>query len=108
MKLDVNIISKIINLIDKITRLIDDTDFSKLYNKEIGLFSIGYSVSEGKLYDSYYDLLASEARQTSIVAIAKKDVPSKHWANLSRTLTSINQYRGLVSWSHAGYWCIAI
>lgn len=98
VKLDVNIISKIINLIDKITRLIDDTDFSKLYNKEIGLFSIGYSVSEGKLYDSYYDLLASEARQTSIVAIAKKDVPSKHWANLSRTLTSINQYRGLVSW----------
>lgn len=96
--LDVNTISKIINLIDKITRLIDDTDFSKLYNKEIGLFSIGYSVSEGKLYDSYYDLLASEARQTSIVAIAKKDVPSKHWANLSRTLTSINQYRGLVSW----------
>ena len=98
VKLDVNTISKILNLIDKITRLIDDTDFSKLYNKEIGLFSIGYSVSEGKLYDSYYDLLASEARQTSIVAIAKKDVPSKHWANLSRTLTSINQYRGLVSW----------
>lgn len=96
--LDVNYISKILNLIDKITRLIDDTDFSKLYNKEIGLFSIGYSVSEGKLYDSYYDLLASEARQTSIVAIAKKDVPSKHWAGLSRTLTSINQYRGLVSW----------
>ena len=96
--LDVNYISKILNLIDKITRLIADTDFSKLYNKEIGLFSIGYSVSEGKLYDSYYDLLASEARQTSIVAIAKKDVPSKHWANLSRTLTSINQYRGLVSW----------
>lgn len=96
--LDSDTISKILNLIDKITRLIDDTDFSKLYNKEIGLFSIGYSVSEGKLYDSYYDLLASEARQTSIVAIAKKDVPSKHWANLSRTLTSINQYRGLVSW----------
>jgi cyclic beta-1,2-glucan synthetase len=98
VKLDVNYISKILNLIDKITRLIADTDFSKLYNKEIGLFSIGYSVSEGKLYDSYYDLLASEARQTSIVAIAKKDVPSKHWASLSRTLTSINQYRGLVSW----------
>ena len=102
-EVDANAISKILNLIDKITRLIDNTDFSKLYNTEIGLFSIGYSVSEEKLFDSYYDLLASEARQTSIIAIAKKDVPSKHWANLSRTLTSINQYRGLVSWGGTAF-----
>ena len=48
--LDSNTMLKIINLINKITKLIDDTNFSKLYNKEIGLFSIGYSVSEEKNY----------------------------------------------------------
>ncbi len=49
------------------------------------------------------DLLASEARQASLVAIAKKDVPSKHWNNLSRTLTILNQYKGLISWSGTAF-----
>lgn len=90
-------------LINRIDKLLENADFSKLYNEKIGLFSIGYNLAEGKLYDSYYDLLASEARQTSIVAIAKRDVPAKHWANLGRTLTSVNDYRGLVSWGGTAF-----
>ena len=78
-------------------------DFSKLYNENKRIFSIGFNVEENKLTDSYYDLLASEARQASIIAIAKKDVPSKHWYNLSRTLTTLNGYRGLVSWSGTAF-----
>ena len=58
--------------------LINNTDFSKLYDSENRLFSIGFNVEENKLTDSYYDLLASEARQTSLVAIAKKDITEKH------------------------------
>ena len=53
--------------------------------------------------DSYYDLLASEARQTSLVAIAKKDIEQKHWYNLSRTLTVLNKYKGLISWSGTAF-----
>ena len=91
------------NLINEINNLILKTDFSKLYDKDMGLFSIGFSVSQNKLYDSYYDLLASEARQASIIAIAKKDVPSKHWKNLGRTLTKIDDYKGLVSWGGTAF-----
>ena len=55
------------------------------------------------LTDSYYDLLASEARQASIVAIAKKDVPAKHWYSLNRSLTILNKYKGLISWSGTAF-----
>ena len=78
-------------------------DFSKLYDEEKKLFSIGFHVDNNQLTDSYYDLLASEARQTSFVAIAKKDVSPKHWFALSRTLTSLNGYKGLVSWSGTAF-----
>lgn len=83
--------------------IIKNTDFSELYDKEKGIFSIGFNVEENKLTDSYYDLLASEARQASLIAIAKKDIPVKHWYNLSRTLTSLNGYKGLVSWSGTAF-----
>ena len=86
-----------------INKIIEDTDFSKLYSQEHQIFSIGFNIEENKLTDSYYDLLAAEARQASIVAIAKKDVPSKHWKHLSRTITTLKGYSGLVSWSGTSF-----
>ncbi|MBR2703988.1 MAG: hypothetical protein IKE91_00780 [Clostridia bacterium] len=94
------IISNDIKIINKI---INSTDFSKLFNQKNGLFSIGFNCEENKITDSYYDLLASEARQTSVVAIAKKDVSAKHWKNLSRSLTTLNKYKGLVSWTGTAF-----
>ncbi len=88
---------------DTVSKLIENTDFSKLYSPSHRLFSIGFNVEENKLTDSYYDLLASEARQASLVAIAKKDIPSKHWNNLSRTLTVLNNKKGLISWSGTAF-----
>ncbi len=88
------------NLIEK---MIKDTDFRLLYNEEQQIFSIGFNIEENKLTDSYYDLLASEARQARLVAIAKKDVPSRHWNHLSRTLTTLGKYKGLISWSGTAF-----
>ena len=99
-KIDFN---KIENLKIKLERMIEDTDFKVLYSDEQRLFSIGFNIEENKLTDSYYDLLASEARQASLVAIAKKDVPPKHWNNLSRTLTVLRKYKGLISWSGTAF-----
>ena len=82
---------------------IANADFSVLYDKEKRLFSIGFNVEENKLTDSYYDLLASEARTASFVAIARKDIPAKHWYNLNRTLTVLNGYKGLISWSGTAF-----
>ena len=90
----------LINIID---RIIENTDFSVLYSYDQRLFSIGFNIEENKLTDSYYDLLASEARQASFVAIAKKDISPKHWGNLSRTLTVLKKYKGLVSWSGTAF-----
>lgn len=86
-----------------IDKIISQTDFSKLFDYNNGLFSIGYNIEENKLTDSYYDLMASESRQTSLIAIAKKDVPAKHWKNLGRTLTILNKHKGLISWSGTAF-----
>ena len=93
-------LDKMINIVED---LINNTDFSVLYDYKKRLFSIGFNVEENKQTDSYYDLLATEARQASLIAIAKKDVPSKHWNNLSRTLTTLNKYKGLISWSGTAF-----
>lgn len=99
----IDYIGKLKKMKRQLTTLIKNTDFSVLYSPEQRLFSIGFNVEENKLTDSYYDLLASEARQASIVAIAKKDVPVKHWHNLSRTLTNLKDYKGLISWSGTAF-----
>ena len=101
--IEINKDNKFINEIKSIDKLINDTDFSVLYDSKNRLFSIGFNVEENKLTDSYYDLLASEARQASFVAIAKKDIPAKNWYNLSRTLTTLNKYKGLISWSGTAF-----
>ena len=91
------------SILEIVNNIIEKTDFSVLYNWEQQIFSIGFNIEENKLTDSYYDLLASEARQASLVAIAKKDVPTKHWNHLSRTLTTLGKYKGLVSWSGTAF-----
>jgi cyclic beta-1,2-glucan synthetase len=74
-------------------------DFSALYVEDRDLFVIGYDLENGEPGDSYYDLFASEARLASFIAIAKGDVPKKHWFKLGRPLTLIGQSQTLLSWS---------
>jgi cyclic beta-1,2-glucan synthetase len=74
-------------------------DFEFLFDHERELFSIGYQVGSHTLDSSSYDLLASEARLASFVAIAKNDVPVDHWFRLGRTLTHASGETALVSWS---------
>ncbi|HEY5541053.1 MAG TPA: glucoamylase family protein [Coriobacteriia bacterium] len=77
----------------------EHTDFSMLYDEHRRLFSIGYNLNEGRLDNSYYDLLASECRLASFLAIAKGDVAQQHWFRLGRNLTKVAEGRALVSWS---------
>lgn len=91
------------DILEKVDKMIREADFSVLYDTNSELFSIGYNVAENKLLESNYDLLASEARQISLVAIAKKDVPSRHWNALGRTLTTVNNYKGLMSWGGTAF-----
>src|SRR5207302_6772347 len=55
--------------------------------------------AEGALDPSCYDLLASEARLASFVAIAKDDIPPRHWFRLGRVVTPVGRGAALISWS---------
>jgi cyclic beta-1,2-glucan synthetase len=75
-------------------------DFGFLFERQRQVFHIGYNVDAGLLDRNYYDLLASEARIASLVAIAKYDVPQSHWLHLGRPLTRVaNGAQALLSWS---------
>ncbi len=77
--------------------------FDFLYDWQRQLFAIGYRLADaegtGRLDPNCYDLLASEARLASFVAIAKGDVPDGHWFHLGRLLTSVDGAPTLLSWS---------
>jgi cellobiose phosphorylase len=92
-------IHKITGLIGRIDVLAAATKFLPLYVKERRLFSIGYNMEESKLTNSYYDLLASEARLASYISIARGEISYEHWFRMSRALTVVDGYKGLVSWS---------
>jgi cellobiose phosphorylase len=76
-----------------------DMDLSFLFDKSRDLFSIGYNVADHRLDGSFYDLLASEARLGSFVAIAQGQLGQEHWFALGRLLTSTGSATALLSWS---------
>ncbi len=79
--------------------LFDEMEFGFLLDPRKKLFSIGYRVAEAQLDEGCYDLLASEARMASYVAIIKGDVPVSHWFRLGRGLAADEGEAMLVSWS---------
>jgi cyclic beta-1,2-glucan synthetase len=70
-----------------------------LYDQERRIFAIGYQVAQRRLDTSFYDLLASEARLTSFLAIARGEVSAEHWWALSRPFGSAYGRLPLLSWS---------
>ncbi|HET9914177.1 MAG TPA: glucoamylase family protein [Anaerolineales bacterium] len=78
---------------------IQSMPFGFLYDPQRHVFHIGYNVESGQLDANYYDLMASEARIASLIAIARGDVPQNHWLYLARPLTEFNGVRCLLSWS---------
>ncbi len=91
-----------LNELEHLAQCCDDLgrmDFTVLYDPVRELFSIGYNVSQHRLDTSCYDLLASEARLASYVAIALDQVEQKHWFRLGRSLTAAGGKPTLISWS---------
>ena len=84
---------------DLAQRLAWEMEFDFLFDPVRKLFAIGFRVNDGALDPSYYDLLASEARLASFVAIAKGDVDAEHWFRLGRPLTPVGRGSALLSWS---------
>ena len=90
---------RLVALADRAKSMFDAMEFGFLFDADRELLSIGYRVDDAALDSNFYDLLASEARLASFIAIAKGDLPPKHWFRLGRTLTPIDGSSGLISWS---------
>ncbi|MFA5057121.1 MAG: glucoamylase family protein [Opitutaceae bacterium] len=76
-----------------------DAEFQFLYDRKRKLLAIGYWVADRRLDNSFYDLLASEARLASYAAIASGQIPFEHWFALGRRMTTANGRQMLLSWS---------
>ncbi len=86
-------------LADRANAAVTGMNFRFLFSERRQVFHIGYNASTEKLDPSYYDLLASEARIASLIAIAKGDVPHSHWQHLGRPVTKVDGKQVLLSWS---------
>ncbi|MBQ7896055.1 MAG: hypothetical protein IJ364_05820, partial [Oscillospiraceae bacterium] len=87
------------SLANRIEALMEPMDFSPLFDKGRRLFHICYDSRKNKGAGGWYDLMASESMLTSYIAIAKGDVPVRHWRHLSRAQLQQEGYRGLASWT---------
>lgn len=74
-------------------------EYDFLFDKSRRLLAIGYNVSDHRQDASYYDLLASEARLASFVAIAQGALPQETWFTLGRLLTTTGCGPVLLSWN---------
>jgi len=95
--------ARIESLAERASTYFNEMRFNFLYDRKRQLFAIGYRLADqmggAKLDSSFYDLLASEARLASFIAIAKGDVPEMHWFHLGRLITSVRGSPVLLSWS---------
>ena len=85
----------------------DAMGFRFLYDPQRRILSIGFRLADaegpGRLDNSYYDLLASEARLASFIAIARGELPETHWFHLGRLVTSVSGLPTLLSWSGTAF-----
>ncbi|MBQ2903086.1 MAG: DUF3131 domain-containing protein [Clostridia bacterium] len=86
-------------IIGRLEKIISETELSPFYNEQRQLFHIGINPDSGEKSNSFYDLYMSEARMTSYFAVARGDVPKKHWGALGRLTVASGRYTGLASWT---------
>jgi cyclic beta-1,2-glucan synthetase len=87
------------NIAEQCDRLVREMDFRYLYRRRTKSLAVGYDVAAGQLDPSSYNLLASEARIASFVAIAKGDIPQEAWFRLGRAHTRFHGEPVLLSWT---------
>ncbi len=93
------VLTSLAGLAGRTDALFDAMDFTFLYDESRRLFYIGQDVATDRPDAHHYDLLASEARLASFVAIAKGDVPEEHWLHLGRPFCRVDGGSALLSWS---------
>lgn len=96
----------LVDIIGKIENIINNTDISKLYDKRKKLFYISAEIKEDKniTYSSgHFDMLMSEARILSYIAVARKECGPEHYARLSRPAVKHSDRVGFASWTGTAF-----
>jgi cyclic beta-1,2-glucan synthetase len=93
------LVTRFAQIMTRAEQVVSEMDFRFLYQLQRRIFHIGFNLDAGQLDHNYYDLLASEARIASIIAIAKGEVPQSHWLHLGRPVTRVEGLYVLLSWS---------
>ncbi|MFP3855141.1 MAG: glucoamylase family protein, partial [Anaerolineales bacterium] len=94
-----DLVESVLSLRSSLSQYGAEVDLKFLYDRDRRLFAVGYKLSEHRFDQSYYDMLASEARLGSFVAIARGDIPVEHWLSLTRPYGSRGRQRVLMSWT---------
>ncbi len=94
-----NLLGQIQFLVRRIDFYLDHMEFDFLFDEQREVFFLGYKIGSGRLDKNHYDLLASEARTASLIAIAKDEVTPSHWLHLGRPFTLIGGKPTLISWN---------
>ena len=93
----------LLEVIASFSRMIEETDFSALYDENRRLFTVGYSCAEGKFSDAFYDTFMSEARTASFLAVAFRHVSREHYfVPRRRVIGGLGNY-GVASWSGTAF-----
>ncbi len=92
-------LGKIESTLDRSRHLQEEMRLGRLYDADRKLFVVGQQVDESPQTSSHYDLLASEARLTSLLAIARGEIPPEHWQALGRPFGIFSGHKFLYSWS---------
>ncbi len=90
---------KLRSLEEETERLAGAADFAFLANPSRQMLSIGYEKGAPQIHDACYDMIASEARMATFLAIARGDLPYQSWCKLSRDHAYAYGRFLLLSWS---------
>ncbi|MBE7066708.1 MAG: hypothetical protein E7385_04050 [Ruminococcaceae bacterium] len=93
---------RIAGLCCRINNIINNTDFSFLYDNGKKALSTGFNIGENKISDSFYDIIASESRLTMYIAVAMGQVPLRCYTHAARRFSQDNPDL-LLSWSGTAF-----
>jgi cyclic beta-1,2-glucan synthetase len=80
-------------------QLAQEMDFAFLVNPDRQMLAIGYDTGARRIHENCYDLIASEARVATFLAIARGDLPQPSWFKLARDYTYAYGRTILLSWT---------
>jgi cyclic beta-1,2-glucan synthetase len=89
----------LVSIIDGSEQCAEAMDYGFLFVPSRQLLSIGYDAASQEVHSACYDLLASEARIATFLAVAKGDIPQQAWFRLDRSHVLVKGRACLLSWT---------